>query len=45
MSAKGGENSETVRLAVNWKVVILQVSAVTACRSKRGNAEAAELGR
>lgn len=42
---KGGENSETVRLAVIWNVVMLHVSEVVCWRSKSGNAKTAELAR
>lgn len=45
MSVKGGENSETVRLAVIWNVVMLHVSEVVCWRSKSGNAKTAELAR
>ena len=34
MSAYGGENSETVRFAVSWNVVILQVSEMVALEER-----------
>ena len=42
---EGGENSETVRLTVSWKVVMLHVSGVFCWRSRSGNAETAEVAR